>query len=57
MGTIGDGSAEAAIWYCQDLEIEGISVGWGRVPGFKEKGYLRMQRRLPLHRERLAWRR
>ncbi len=44
MGTIGDGSVEAAIRYCQDLEIEGISVPWGRVPGFKEKGHLEADR-------------
>jgi len=40
MGTIGDGSVQAAIRYCQDLEIEGISVPWSSVSGWKEKGYL-----------------
>jgi len=44
MGTIGDGSPEAAIRYCKDLEIEGISVGWRRVPGYEEKGYVEADR-------------
>lgn len=40
MGTIGDRSVQAAIRYCQDLDIEGISVGWMQVPGYEEKGYV-----------------
>jgi sugar phosphate isomerase/epimerase len=44
LGTIGDGSPEDAIQYCQDLEIEGISVPWRRVPGFEEKGYVEADR-------------
>jgi hypothetical protein len=37
MGTIGDGSVQAVTRYCQDLQIEGISVGWTMVPGYKDK--------------------
>jgi D-mannonate dehydratase len=44
MGTIGGGTPEDAIQYCKDLEIEGISVPWGRVPGFREKGYVEADR-------------
>jgi sugar phosphate isomerase/epimerase len=40
MNTIGDGSPEAAIRYCKDLGIEGLSVGWTGVPGFQDKGYV-----------------
>ena len=40
MGTIGDGSVQAVTRYCQDLQIEGISVGWTMVPGYKDQGYV-----------------
>jgi sugar phosphate isomerase/epimerase len=40
MNTIGDGSVEGVVRYCQDLGIEGISVGWSELPGFEEKGYI-----------------
>ena len=40
LGTIGDRSFEDAIKHCQDLGINAISVQWGRVPGFSDKGYI-----------------
>jgi len=35
-----NGTAEETIQYCKDLEIEGVSVPWPRVPGYREKGYV-----------------
>jgi sugar phosphate isomerase/epimerase len=43
MGNIGDGTVESTARYCNALGIEGISVGWTRVPGFEEKGYLEVE--------------
>jgi sugar phosphate isomerase/epimerase len=40
LDTIGDGSVESVVRYCQDLGIHGISVGWRELPGFEEKGYI-----------------
>jgi D-mannonate dehydratase len=40
VGTIGDGTLQAAIQYCKDLELSRLVVPFRRVPGFEENGYL-----------------
>jgi D-mannonate dehydratase len=41
IGAVGtNGTPEETIQYCKDLEIEGVSVPWPRVPGYQEKGYI-----------------
>jgi sugar phosphate isomerase/epimerase len=40
LGNVADGTIEGTARYCKGLGIEAISVGWVKVPGFMEKGYL-----------------
>jgi len=38
--SVGDGTINAAIAYCRDLEVDRLVVPFNHVPGFEEKGYL-----------------
>ena len=40
VGNIGEGTAEEAIEYAQQLELEAISLPWNRVEGFSDTGNL-----------------